>query len=216
MWILPSFNRARRCQIALDAMVSCGVSSPGVVVVNGTRQIDDYRDLRLPEGWFLLELPENIGVCGAWNTTFQLFPDEPWYGTACDDEIAATPGFDKTLIEAAGRICVSHANDGFRSDTRIHSFVCMGGDLVRALGWISLPGLWHWFHDDVIELIASELDLRRYCSQVKCEHQHVENGHQDDLTYQTGRSRQDQDSARFWAWRANEWPELRSRLIRII
>lgn len=209
MWILPTFNRAERCQIALDSMIQCRIDSTGVVVVNGPRQIDQYRRLRLPNNWTIIELPDNVGVCEAWNTVFGMFPNEDWYGTPCDDEIAKTVGFDKRLIEAAGEFGIAHANDGFRSDSRIHSYVVYGGDLIRSLGWISLPGLWHWYHDDVTELIAGEFGLRRYCRDVMCEHRHVENGQSDDLTYQTGRSKQNQDRRQFEQWRNEQWPTMR-------
>ena len=194
-------------------MVGCGLSTPGRVIVNGPDQIEAYRNLRLPENWSLIELPENIGICGALNWAFRLYHSEPWYGMACDDELVFTPGFDKILINAAGRWNCAHGDDGWRSSYRLWGFLTIGGDLLRSAGWWALPGLWHWYFDDVWETIAGEFGLNAWCQNVKTEHNHTDNGKvQMDAIYALGRSRTEQDRQRFDRWKSHEWPKLKNRL----
>ena len=217
MRILPTMNRADQCQDVLDHMVECNVSTPGLVVVNGPLQLEEYRQIRLPPKWGIVFLPENIGVCGALNYAFNLCPNEPWYSLACDDEFVFTPNFDTVLAEAAGDWFCSNANDGWKSRHRMWSFVTIGGKLARELGGVALPGLFHWYWDNWLEEITQTLRLKRWCSQIKAEHRHVVNRKSsDDLTYQIGRSRSDQDRRRFEEWKSKEWPSLAERLKQVI
>ena len=213
MWFLCSTDRPQRCQATLDSMVGCGLSTPGRVLVNGPDQIEAYRNLRLPENWSLIELPENLGICGALNWAFRLYHSEPWYGMACDDELVFTPDFDNILVNAAGRWKCAHGDDGWRSSYRLWGFLTIGGDLVRACGWWALPGLWHWYFDDVWETIAAEFDANAFCRAVKTEHRHTDNGKVPmDAVYALGRSRAAEDRQRFDRWKAAEWPKLRDRI----
>lgn len=216
MIILPTMNRPDRLQLALNTMMECGISSPGVVFVNGPLRRAEYEQVRLPGGWHMIHLDENRGVCGVLNLGFRLFPNEPNYALYCDDEHVFTQGFDKILAEAAGDWFVANANDGWKSSWRCWSFVTIGGKLARAMGHIALPGLWHYYWDDWIETIANELHLRRFCAQIQTKHAHWEKSETDDLTYQTGRSKWGEDAERFKQWKANEWPAVKERLLRVI
>ena len=194
-------------------MIAAEVSTPGVVIVNGPQRIDEYRRMRLPQSWVMIELPENIGICGGLNHAFRRFPFEKWYGLVCDDELVFTKGFDKTLIDAAGRWGVAHGNDGWRAAYRLWTYVVYPGDLLRTVGYWSPPGLFHWYFDDTWEEIAREFGLKRFCQDVKTEHEHTDNGKVSiDETYAVGRSRADHDKARFERWKSEEWPTIRERL----
>ena len=194
-------------------MIAAGISTPGFVVVNGPLQIEAYRRMRLPFGWELIELPVNLGICGGLNWCFEKFPNEPWYGMPCDDELVFTEGFDRVLIDAAGAWNISHGNDGWMSETRLWTYATYGGDLLRAAGYWALPGLWHWYFDDHWELVAKEFSLKRHCREVVTEHRHVYNETAaPDATFNAGRSRAAADRAAFNAWRSRGWPKLRERI----
>lgn len=213
MWFLVTMDRPERCQAALDSMIACEIETPGYVVVNGPLQVEKYRQLRLPKDWGLIELPENIGICGALNLMFKRFPDEPWYGMPCDDELVFERRFDRWLIREAGAWNISHGNDGWRSQYRLWTYATFGGDLLRACGYWALPGLWHWYFDDHWELIAKEFGLKRHCEGIRTEHRHTDNGAVDlDATYQAGRANADSDRRRFEQWKREEWPSLRARI----
>lgn len=208
-WVLPTHNRPEKCQAVLDQIIEVGHSSYGTVLINGS----NYPELRIPHNWDVEYLPENIGVCGAMQYYFKKYPSEMFYGLICDDEYVYTPGWDLTLIEACQPHHISFGNDGWQSGRRQHGYVTWSGDLVREVGFLSLPGLWHWFHDDVWESIARALDLNRFCKDVRVEHKHYRAGKSEhDATYRLGSSRRESDAKIFAEWYNNEFPELVERL----
>jgi len=210
MWALISYNRPEKCKAVIDQILKVGCSTSGVVFVNGDKTGYDFE---LPENWKWFYSPENIGVCAAMNKVFELYPSEPYYGLICDDEFVYTEGWDIKLAEAAGRWNISHGNDGWQSVTRLHSYVTVGGDLVRECGWWSLPGLWHWYHDDVQELLARNLHLKRYCKDIRTEHKHYLAGKAEkDITYQAGESKKGKDQFVYNVWLQNEAPALIKRI----
>jgi len=214
MWILPTYNRPDKCQAVLDQIIEVGCSTVGIVVINGacTNGLP-YPALFLPDGWISVTLPENIGVCGAMQYAFTHYPDEDFYGLVCDDEYVFTPGWDIILSEAAGNNKIAFGNDGWQSGRRQHGYVTWGGDLVRAVGFLSLPGLWHWFHDDVWEAIAKAADLNMFCENVRVEHRHYRAGKSEkDKTYEVGMSRAEQDRDVYQAWRNNEFDATMQRV----
>jgi glycosyltransferase involved in cell wall biosynthesis len=200
MWFLISFNRPDRCKQVIDQIKKVGCSTPGILFVNGG-EVMRYHDIILPEGWKLFIQQHNIGICGAMNICFKMYPDEPWYGLITDDEMVYTPGWDTELVAAAGKWKIAHANDHWQSSGRIHSYVVCGGDLVRECGWWALPGLWHWFVDNVWETLARYCDLRIFCENINADHQHWLNGRAiQDKTYKSGEERMLEDQKVFQNW----------------
>lgn len=213
-WLLPTHNRPEQCSAVLAQIKRLGNCTIGCVMVNGREQADDYKRLEawLPDGWYMEFLPQNLGMCGAMQHYFHGHPNDPFYGLVCDDEYVFTPGWDKTLVEAAGKFGIAHGN-GWQSQNRLHNYVTWGGDLIRTVGWWALPGLWHWFFDDAWEAIAGALGLRRFCPTVNTEHRHYLAGKAErDATYALGESRATQDQQRFLDWHRHEWPALLERL----
>src|SRR4051794_21575227 len=77
MWCLPSFNRPDQCGALIEQMQSLGISTPGILFVNGGDH-DAYRRIELPEGWDFHFQESNIGCNAPLNEVFKRFPDEPW------------------------------------------------------------------------------------------------------------------------------------------
>ena len=201
MWALPTFRRPERCAEVLRCLTEAGCSTPGIVIVNGTDDAEAYQRIMLPDGWRMTMLPSNIGVCQAMNWAFQAYPKEPFYGLICDDELVYTAEWDKKLIAAAGSKGIAHGNDGWKSGGRMHMYVTWGGDLVREVGWWALPGLWHWFHDNVWEEMMAGRAEVRFLADVRCEHRHYRaNKSGRDATYAMGESRADKDRRVFDRW----------------
>jgi hypothetical protein len=208
MWCMPVM-RPEQTQNVLDQMVACGLSTPGIVIANGP----GFASIKLPDAWDIYYPPQNLGLCGSLNLFYRTFPDCDWYGIVCDDEFVFTDGFDKILPEAAGRWKISHGNDGWKSQDRIHTYSVTGGSLIRAIGWWALPGLWHWYFDDVWEMLAADLNIRVWCQDVKTEHRHHMAGKAEfDATYKLGESRSVEDRHIFETWKSTEYPRLRERL----
>lgn len=197
-WVLPTYNRPDKCQAVLDQIIKVGCTTPGTVIINGS----EYPPLRVPQGWDALALSKNIGVCGAMQLYFTNNPNEDFYGLICDDEYVFTEGWDKILIKAAGSDKIAFGNDGWQSGRRQHGYVTWGGDLLRRIGFLSLPGLWHWYHDDVWEYIAERDNLNVFCKDVIVEHRHYRaQKAEKDETYCAGESRKEQDREVYLEWR---------------
>lgn len=214
MWVLPSYKRPEKCQEVLKAIKFVGTSTPGLVIVNGMDDVLAYQKMTLPDGWKIAILPQNIGVCGAMNWAFNRYPNEPFYGLICDDEYVYTTGWDKRLIEAAGSKYVAHGNDQWMSKHRMHAYVTWGGDLLRHIGWWSLPGLWHWYHDNAWEQLMAGTNAVRFCQDVRCEHKHYLAGKTPkDMTYALGESRAAQDQAIYQQWVMTQYPLMKKKLM---
>ena len=202
MFFLPTYNRPQRLREVLLSMPPC--TEVGIIWVQGDDCTKDYEKVIkdcAPKHWKAIFCDKNIGLCQSMNEIFRLYPNERCYGLICDDEFVHTPRWDTTLSDAADRWNFAHGNEGWQSERRIHSYVTVGGDMVRACGWWALPGLWHWFHDDVQEKIANTLGVRKYCKDVKTEHKHYLAGKAvKDTAYTVGESRGAQDQHVYLEW----------------
>jgi len=219
MWFMVSYNRAKQCGDVIQSMIDCGISTPGRLIVQGREQESEYRSINLPLGWEIDVLTQNIGLCGALSKSFREYPTEQCYSVLADDEFVHTKGFDLRIMEAAGRWGIAHGNDGWRTDQGwYHTLVTHGGDLVRAVGWWALPGLWHNYFDNAWQHIGAEFGLRRYCRDMRTTHLNVDKDEKGggtaewDDTYRVGRQRAESDRAIFEAWKMNEYPQIRRRL----
>lgn len=213
MWVMPTYRRPKQCADVINCIKAVGCSTPGIVVVNGMDDYMEYQKIQLPKDWEMIFLPQNIGCCGVMNWAFNKYPNEPFYGLLCDDEYIYSTGWDKTLIEAAGTKYVAHANDGWQSGRRQHLFVTFGGDYLRQLGWWALPGLWHWYHDNIHENLAIGLPVDRFCQNVIGEHKHYLAGKAEkDYTYESGESRNGVDQLVFQRWMVTDYPLLKRKL----
>ena len=239
MWILPTLNRPIQCAQVIDRLKKHGCSTPGVLFVNtvpaviekNTAEIDReiqqkiaesdasgiihlYKNIDLPIGWEIIINQGNAGLCGAMNRVFNQYPNENFYGLITDDEFVCSDGWDKTLAEAASDWNISHGNNGWQSDRRIHGFMTIGGNLAREVGYLMPQGLWHWYSDDVWETIANAADLRKYCRDVKIENRHWMLGNaKKDKTYELSESRNIQDNEIFLRWRKNNFPIIKEKIL---
>lgn len=186
MWILTTRGRPAMCQEVLDACESTGMTTPGLVYVDGpvNDEIDiAYLNLRLPKNWTVhySSVHTNIGEAMRW---FQKeYPDLPWYGWMADDCPPRSSGWDLELIKAAGKDCISYPNDDWQQGKKdrdgtphVTSIICLGGEFVRALPCWVLSGMVQMYIDDYWESVAVPANRMRYQEHVFCEHRHFANG----------------------------------------
>jgi hypothetical protein len=163
----------------LKACIKTKVSSPGIVWMDGC----DYGDLELPDKWRAFSYGEHLNIGEMLRRVFRDTPNLPWYGWIADDCLPKTIGWDRALIEAAGSRRIAYPNDEWQKGVKerdgtphITSAVCMGGDLVRAMGFWALPEQIQMYIDDVWESVAVPSGLMKYCPGVVVEHHHFANG----------------------------------------
>lgn len=211
MWICPTHNRPERLATLVASLGR--VTTPGIVVINGRQRLGEYLDIELPASWAYRILPENIGYCAAYNLIFGERPNEPFYGWLSDDEVMLTEGWDAKLAEAAGRAYLAHSDDGWQSRRRISGTVAIGGDLVRAIGYIFIPGLWHQYSEAMWERLAERCDIRRFCPDVRTENNHYLAGKAaKDATYREGEKHVGRDRSVYMGWVYRELPEIHARI----
>jgi hypothetical protein len=95
----------------------------------------------------------------------------PFLASIGDDHVPRTPGWDKALTRAItdmGGTGFAYPWDGTRED--IPEAVFMSGDIVGALGWMCLPGLKHWYIDNVWADLGRGAGCLRHLRAVAVDH----------------------------------------------
>lgn len=190
MWILPSRARPHNLLRLIEAWVKTGASTPVMLCVD----FDDpclrqYESIEMPTGWSVL-----IGRRGPlsviYNDAFKRNENCTFFGFIADDVVPTTNHWDIKLIEAAGSDGMAVPSGGETTGGCPH-FV-LGGDLVRSIGWLSLPGLDRIYIDTVWSDIAKARGVLRSVPYVVLEHRHFSNGKAlMDSTYRKQNKQQD-------------------------
>ena len=125
----------------------------------------------------------------------------PYLASIGDDMVPVTTGWDTRLTEACGTTGMAYPNDRRRDD--IPEAIVMTSDIVRALGWMSQPGLNHFFQDAVWRDIGVGAGCLRYLPDVIVEHRHpnVPGGDPPDATYGDAALKFSEDMAAYQKWR---------------
>jgi hypothetical protein len=209
-WFLPSYGRPEKLLALRDA--PGGMPEDVVVLVNE----DDPRraDYEATSPWMIHLIPAGSRVCDAWREVYRMFPHEAYYGVTSDDCIPMTPGWHDKMVEAAGKHHFANPRGGFGWPKKMRTSLCIGGDLVRAMGCLAPDGFNHNFVDDVWDLVGSTFRLIVALPDVTIEHQHPIYGTAErDETYARGSADFEKDRARFEEWkRGSEWVEMANRV----
>lgn len=173
MWILPTRERPHNLQRLIGAWYKTGASTPVELCVD----INDpcwpqYESMVLPTEWHLaMRAIEPLSKI--YNAAYQRHPNESFYGFIADDVVPTTKDWDRKLIETAGLDGMAVPAGGETTGGCPH-FV-LGGNLVRSIGWLALPGLQRLFIDTCWGKIASSLGVLKHCPNVILEHRHFSN-----------------------------------------
>lgn len=191
MWILPSRGRPHNIIRLLKAYDETGATTPVWLRLDD----DDPQPEYVHKNW-IVEIGLRLSLSEIYNEAFQKFPNEPFYGFIADDVVPKTREWDKILIKAAGP-------DGMAVPVETTGgcphFV-LGGNLVRSVGWLALPGLDRLYIDTVWHDMAKESNVLKYLPEVVLEHRHFSNGKAlFDKTYR--KERKVQDKLIYETWR---------------
>jgi hypothetical protein len=212
MWILATRNRAENCKRFIEAWHATGATTPVYVRLDECDPaLDRMRSLPWPAGFQIVVGPRSrIGP--SLQEAFHRYPDLAWYGYLADDVIPRTPQWDQRLIDAAVPNRISYANDVWEKKMRI-CHPCIGGDLVRFVGFLSLPLLQHWGTDTVWERLHHDFGMNNKQSDVIVEHAHFKFDQAElDQTYMDSQALKREDKAVFRSWMETEYPKLAQRV----
>jgi hypothetical protein len=167
MWLLPTYNRPDLLRQTLQHCVETKMTTPGVILVNGGDH-KPYKSIPLPPNWRIIFRSENLGWAQGCQHLFERFPDEPWYGFFYDDMVPKTPEWDLRLLERLKPGGIVTAENNWHKPPRIQTAV-LDGNLVREVGFITLPKTWSCFTDDFWEKLGEELGCWDHASDVVVE-----------------------------------------------
>lgn len=129
--------------------------------------------MELPEGWRVV-IDHRGPLSSIYNAAYERHQDASFFGFIADDVVPITNGWDVKLIEEAGNDGIAVPAGGETTGGCPH-FV-LGGDFVRSVGWLSLPGLDRLYIDTVWGDIAKSRGVFRRAHEVTLEHRHFSNG----------------------------------------
>lgn len=209
MWILPSLGRPERAARVAEA----APDAPILLRLHwGDQRLDDYQSVMWPKAW-KVSIQKRQSLADSLNWALERYPKERSYGFLADDTIPSPDGWWERLEEAADRRYIAYPNDGVHGkDLCTHH--CVGGDLMRLVGWWALPGLVHSFLDTVWFTIGYNTKLLRYVPEVLFDHAHpVNSGAEMDETYRFGQSHFKKDAEVFSRWTKS--PEAEGLIVKI-
>lgn len=198
MWLIPSRERPHRLTQLMKACRETKMSTAAVILLDD----DDpcllaYLRLSMLPNWSF-EIGPHGSLSDIYNRAWRLYPHETWYGMLCDDVVPETHEFDKLLIDSAGLDGLSFGDDSINGGDHATHMV-LGGNLVRSMGFLSLPGLDRIYIDTVWNDIARDRGVHRYLPHVKLTHHHFSNGKAlVDKTYKKFNKKKDQEIYEAW------------------
>jgi hypothetical protein len=216
MWALATRSRPANCARFIAAWIETKSSTPVYVRLDlDDPELETIKNLPWPVE-FKIHIGSRIGLSRSINEMFTQYPDEPWYGFLADDLLPKTEYWDLELVQRAGATDISYPNDcGPLLDQPTHP--CVGGDLVRAIGWFGFPPCHHFFTDTVWKYLGNQLNNIYKLDNVIVEHLHYSmDKSEKDQTYIESSERWKTDKRGYRDWVDQEGDLLVSRLKRDI
>ena len=208
MWILPSLGRPERAQKVAEK----SPDSPILLRLHwGDDRLGDYLSLKWPKAW-TVKVDKGLSLTETLNWALETYPTEDSYGFLADDTLPEPEDWQETLEYYAGHWNIAYPDDGIHGK-KLCTHHCIGGRLMRQVGWWGLPGLKHSFLDNAWYLIGANIGALRYIPQVKFKHLHeLRDKSLHDETYAVGQSYLKNDKEVFEYWVENGAQETVNKL----
>ena len=173
LFVLPSRGRPHNLRRLIVAWWATKATLPVLLRLDDDDPaLQGYLSLPLPPSWER-EIGPRLPLSSLYNDAFQRAPERPYYGFIADDVVPETQRWDQRLVEVAGLDGMAVPAGGHDPDGAPH-FV-LGGDLVRSLDWLALPGLDRLFIDKIWQDIAEARGVLRRVPEVVLAHKHFSN-----------------------------------------
>lgn len=218
MWFLPTRNRPAAMEQTIAAMGHAGEVPEVAVMVDGPM----YR-IEWPKHWHIYESFGHMEMQRALNALYRLHPAEKTYGILTDQSRPVTPGWATKMEAAAGDGLIAMGNTtknrvNPRTGLRRITTTCIGGELIRAVGWVWLDKVVHLYGDDAWEDIGYALNILRYLPEVVILGLLKRDGEvpidANHARKWQGKSYMASDAEAFAAWKRDEFPALIESLSR--
>jgi hypothetical protein len=206
--IVPSRERPKNIARLLDAVheTSKLATHVHVAVDEDDPALESYQQVMDQSGGpdDVLETGPRKGLA-AWTNEIAVrrAGQYPYLASFGDDHLPKTRYWDYYLargIEDMGGTGFTYPWDGLRED--IPEACVLSSNIVTALGWMCMPGLEHFFVDDVWADLGRGANCIRHLRAIAVDHVHPRAKKADpDATYSGASSKLDADREAYYAWR---------------
>jgi len=141
-----------------------------ILIDDDDPRIDEYKAIKYPKNWTVLYNESAKPVIKVKNWLKDNMHHD-FYGCLADDLRPRTVDWDKKLVLVAKNNQITYPNDTIKSE-KLCTHPVIGGDLIRATGWILNTELIHFYADDVWMHIGTQTDRLHYLGDVICQHLH--------------------------------------------
>jgi hypothetical protein len=208
--IVPSRGRPQNIARLLDSVHDTARMDTHlhVAVDDDDERLPQYQAVmaRAGGGGDRLETGPRKGLC-AWTNKVALdrAAGYPFLASFGDDHLPRTPGWDRALIRAITDMGGTGFSWPWDGTSEIVPEACvMSSDIVLALGWMCLPGLEHWYGDNVWGDLGKGAGCIRHLRAVAVDHVHPRARKADgDTTYAENSRSLEADRDVYYAWRAS-------------
>lgn len=198
MFIMTSMGRPDRIKAVVHSY-EWGAEKVILALYAKDKRLDEYLAQVWPESW-KIEVVPMIGNGPTYNEIFRRYPNERSYGYLADDAILDVQGMLRILEQCAGDWNIAYANDKHWGE-KLPTMPCLGGELVRACGYLAPASLVHWAIDTAWGELGKRLGNLVYREDLTYTHLNpVWGTAPDDPTYVSARMRSFgwQDLLRAW------------------
>lgn len=211
MWILTSLGRPDRIRKVVESYVWGAQSRVILALWEGDKRLKEYLAQKWPGGW-QTKIVRMRGNGPTYNEIFAMYPNESCYGFLADDAILGEQGMLRVLEQEAGDWNVAYANDQHWGE-QLPTMPCLGGELVRAVGYLAPESLIHWAIDNAWGEVGRRLNCLRYRADLTYTHLNPVFGTApDDSTYQWARNLSPEWERVYRGWLVNELPKAVERV----
>jgi hypothetical protein len=171
MFIMCTRDRPHFLLEFIECWHKTKASYPATILIDDDDpKIDEYKAITYPKNWVILynESAKPVIKVSNWLKD-NLHYD--FYGLLADDLRPKTVEWDKKLVAVAKNNQIAYPDDTIKGEM-LCTHPVIGGDLIRATGWVLNTELIHFYADDVWMYIGKQTNRLHYLSDVICQHLH--------------------------------------------
>jgi hypothetical protein len=201
IWVLPTLHRPTNLERLITSYREVDEHAPILLLLwRDDPDLTKYLALDIPKEWDTVIEKDRFTAADAMRFTVKAYPDADFYGFLGDDIVFETK-FSKALGEAAAPCFIAYPDDGLQHERLCTHFV-VGGDLVRELGYWTLPGIVHSGIDVVWMILGVNVrGSLKYLPEVRFFHiHHLANRAEKDKVNDFAAQHLSQDNEVFQAW----------------
>lgn len=204
IWIFSSLGRPDRIRQVVDSYNWTG-QPVHLVLYEGDKRLPEYAKQKWPDMW-KLDIVPMLGNGPTYNEMLRRYPNELCYGFLADDAVLEVPNMLSQLELEADSWNIAYANDKHWGD-KLPTMPCLGGELVRAVGYLAPEYLMHWAIDTAWGELGKRLGNLRYRGDLTYSHYNpVWGSAPDDETYREARRNATDWQQLLRSWMVNDMP----------